>query len=275
MRRKSLQPIITVFLILVVIPATFLAYRYISEDGSGISDVRITNVTPNSATITWQTEEPTQGRVIYSTVGEESYPNLFQQLLGFGEFNVAYEDRDENREDNGGYVFDENLAEDRLFHHVTIRNLEAESNYTFRIDGSLKTFEVDENDFATKPQFDEFPEADPAYGFIYNHGSNQDPRDGIVYYRLSDAVGGDTSNIRYSDWKSATINSQSRWSGDYAYFYYDDEVFFDVNNLENSVEFNVVTESGDGADEQFVEFYRPVDDIFVNIRYIPATAQSN
>ena len=57
--------ILSILFISFILFAVFIGIRYVSEGQVSIKNVRITNVTGTSATVTWVSEEPTIGTVIY------------------------------------------------------------------------------------------------------------------------------------------------------------------------------------------------------------------
>lgn len=121
-------------------------------------EINITNLSTNGFTVSWITEEKTQGFVAF---GEE-------KSLG----KTAFDERDK----------EENL--DKYFtHHVNIKNLKPSSTYYFKIISQSKTF--DQNGFPygvkTTPVFSNSPSLiEPAYGTVLN--KNNSPAEGVIVY---------------------------------------------------------------------------------------------
>src|SRR5690606_37302851 len=145
-------------------------------------------------TVSWVTEKPTKGVVAYAESGESFLPGI---LTKYGK-KVAFDDRDvanavlERSEDivKTGDIGSENLEDydvkkfgSYYVYHVTIPNLEEETEYTFRIGDGLVFWDSNEDfnvdgfewmDFANEFKFSTFkdPEElsapDPAYGRVYS-----------------------------------------------------------------------------------------------------------
>ncbi len=186
--------------------------------------VTVSNVTDRSATISWVTREPVRGVVAYS----ES-PNFLPGILTrFGK-NVAFDDRDiihaqeqtvakiaENAQNAGSDIVSyEEIAEDITLselssfyvHHVTIKNLDPDSTYFFRVgNGNRFTFAKDgSSDFSTKAELDNLLVPNPAYGLVKFWGDEDNPvDDGIAYLQLSDGV-------ETSDLASAVLGENGSW----------------------------------------------------------------
>ena len=59
----------------------------------------------------------------------EDFP--FYAFLFKGDKEVSYDDRDIEFEDDGSVEYNEEIAENRITHHVTLRNLEENTKYSF------------------------------------------------------------------------------------------------------------------------------------------------
>lgn len=113
--------------------------------------VRVTNLTDRSFTVSWVTESPESGAVIYNTTGSFK-PSV---LARFGE-TIAYDDRDvaQAQLDEAQKLKDD-IADDAstdvvitddvevaalgeyYVHHVTVGNLEPETTYYFMVGSGL------------------------------------------------------------------------------------------------------------------------------------------
>ncbi len=117
--------------VLLVVSLIYFFYSYLGEKGVSVRDVRITNVTGTSATVTWITDEPARGSVIYSKE-DRWFP-----LLNYLGKKRAYDDRDVEEVSYGNYAF---KGWGKYYvHHVTLRDLEPKSSYYFKISSGYKT----------------------------------------------------------------------------------------------------------------------------------------
>jgi len=163
-KEKRIPTILALLLVLIGIGTT----AFLVEDFQNIKtqaqpsiipqEVKITNLSSNGFTVSWITEEKTQGFVAF---GEE-------KSLG----KTAFDERDK----------EENL--DKYFtHHISIKNLKPESTYYFKIISQGATF--DQNSFPydvkTTPVFsNSLSPIEPAYGTVLN--KNSAPVEGAIVY---------------------------------------------------------------------------------------------
>lgn len=221
-------------IVLVVYKASNVPYR-----------VMISNVTGNSATISWVTDRKDIGVVIY---GDEK--------VGFtdnwGE-NIEYDDRDWAKAEeeyanqlisqNAGSMsiddYDPEIKVTQLgayyVHHVQLKNLNPQTEYFFRVGNGLWSWDfnpsrqesLDEGfptaglfTFTTNNVLDEIPSPDPAYGRIYSMYRNDsgflqenDSTDTIVYTKLVKEDGSNSSAIL-----SSVTNDMGGWTVDKSNF---------------------------------------------------------
>jgi len=195
-------------------------------------DIRVTNLTDRSVTISWKTKRPSKGIVAYSSEGG-FYPLLF---AAYGK-DTAYDDRDvsaaELRAVSNVNVVDGkvSLSTDTItvdfsacgfyyMHHVTISGLDPETKYYFMIgDGVRYTdgsgmFAMDQfsasqsNSVTTFKEAEDLRVPDPSYGSVYDVDANF-VTDGVAYSTLE--VGGDIFSPQ-----SAVLNDEARWYIDIA-----------------------------------------------------------
>ena len=115
------------------------------------SQVKMTNITDSSFTVSWITPKSTSGYVQY---GEKNNPEL-----------VVSDDRDQEKGQIGNY----------FTHFVTIRGLKATTKYSFRIGPGRNLYEVTTGVTLRNP-----PPADVAYGQVIT--ASGDPVDGAIVY---------------------------------------------------------------------------------------------
>lgn len=203
------------FVVLFVLALLMILIAVLLEPWSEAKEVRITNITDRSATISWVTEEQTKGIVIYNN--DDSFlPGIFSSV-GQG---VASDDRDTVRatkkraesleeevieEESGayyrGYEVEELDIKNQKYnvHHVTITNLEPETAYYLRVGNGYRYEEVQletndnqggnmssEADFTTFAELDALGVPDPAYGLVSYWGDEARPvTDAVVYMSLA------------------------------------------------------------------------------------------
>jgi len=207
--------------------------------------VMISNVTGNSATISWVTNRKDIGVVIYG-----------DQKVGFTDTwgdNIEYDDRDcaiaeaeyANKLVNQGSEsmsiddYDPEIKVTQLgayyVHHVQLKNLNPQTEYFFRVGNGLWSWDfnpsrqesLDEGfptaglfTFTTNNVLDEIPSPDPAYGRIYSMYRNDsgflqenDSTDTIVYTKLVKEDGSNSSAIL-----SSVTNDMGGWTVDKSNF---------------------------------------------------------
>ncbi len=144
-------------------------------------EIKITNLTENSFTVSWLTEIPTTGFVRYGTQATS-----LDQTVG--------DDRDQLSGSVDPFVT----------HHVTIRNLKPDTTYLFKIGSGTRRTLFDNNGQPygqkTPTVLGAPPPADTAYGTVVTQQSS--PADGaIVYLRLPGAKS-----------LSALVKSSGNWA---------------------------------------------------------------
>lgn len=251
--------IILPLLILVGGVATF-ALAYASEDPK-IKDVVITNVTYNSATVTWETETPVKGRVVVSKSSENKFPNIFEKVLS--SYEKSEDDRNIEQIETGNtieYSYNSEIAKDRTIHHVSIRNLSPSTEYVFQIDGNLKTFGGEDYRFTTLENPVSIQDPKTVYGdvqvvYVDKGGVPQqivtEDIDGVVVYSVEGGI--DTKVM------STIIGSDAKWTADISYPY---GVYQQNSNEDTIPEFSatVKTQAGKAGISTY-DFISPVGDV--------------
>lgn len=224
-------------------------------------NVRVTNITARSATVSWLTDRPSKGSVAYSDSEEMGILN-YQAL-------TAYDDRDEEvalsevlssidtSEDEVSFpdISDIQVKKQREFyvHHVTITDLEPEEEYFFSIKNGMRFWTeetvgidinrnsqgvINELDFKTTAALVSVPAPSPAYGKVISLGEDEngdlierDSLDAVIFYRVEDMSDVDG---RESGLLSSVTNETGGWYIDRANLRYADNDPFDLN-LENDM----------------------------------------
>jgi hypothetical protein len=205
----------------------YAGYKYFGEAWSIPADIRVTNITSRSATVTWVTEKPTKGVVVYA---EDSgfLPGILAKV-GKG---MALDDRDVSEAvlETVGSLVDGSTGEVSInddvmayvksksyyTHHVTIKNLDPEKTYYFRVGNGVRF--TSSEDALADDQFTAgsayslttFAEADtllvpnPSYGSVISDGT--DVTDGIFYMVVNYDSGQELSSPL-----STTLNDEGNW----------------------------------------------------------------
>ncbi len=141
----------------------FVNNRRLASTASSLppQKVRITNVSDNRFTVSWVTTAPTAGYVYWGKVGEKLT-------------NEAVDDRDSIASEGGSYNV----------HHVTVKDLQPNTQYAFRIASSSKKALYDNNGspytVSTGPILTATPPADTVYGSVQTQSGA--PAEGVLVY---------------------------------------------------------------------------------------------
>lgn len=188
--------VLAVFIVLYMI--------FFTGKGSEISDIKVTNIGPNTATVTWKTEEPELGVIVYSKQNEWK---MFADMEGK---HAAFEDRDVAYDDIlGSYI----PSLSRYYtHHVTIPNLEPDTNYYFRILYDSKPQNNYTYPIITTSSNSEVVVSSTPYtleGVAVLPGGKYKLPDGIVYVSVTEAKTGKESEV-----VSTTVDYDGNYSLD-------------------------------------------------------------
>jgi hypothetical protein len=209
-----------------------VTYLYAIDPFQKPSDVRVTNMSDRSASISWVTDKPAKGSVVY---GEKD--SFMPGLLASVGQNIAYDDRDvakavlegaEELEDDlearDSAVSSSELETDvsvtsldRYYvHHVTVKGLDPDKDYYFMVGDGVRfsdaqgSFADDEftisesNSFRTFPELDEVSTPDPSYGKVISDDSSVEAvSDAVLFIRPG--IGYDAAP------QSSVLNSDGNW----------------------------------------------------------------
>jgi hypothetical protein len=275
-KNKKLLPFLFLLIISMALTAGIFTAARIENDNK-ISNVRISNLSSNSVSISWLTEAQTQGEIIYST--EDDFPNALEKLFFTNEKNIiAFDDRNVKRIDGiestafGNYEYDESIAKNRTIHHVTLRNLEPSTQYFFRINGRLTQFEgldSEKNEiisFKTLGESENIEEPNPVYGSVVNYIEEEPgPSDGIVYYQIVDATDLENRSSTYS----SLVSADGGWTGELSNILDSEGQSFSWNSSDYLLHTDIYSNVGSGYNRLELDELKPVRDSIVNVRYIP------
>jgi hypothetical protein len=186
----------------------FFGIRYLTEKTSSIHDVRVTNITGTSATVTWVSDSPVKGSVIYSQ--SDSWFPVFEHV---GKTR-AYDDRDTEEVEYGVYRLEE--WGEYYVHHVTLRDLEPSSRYYYRISAGMKSVDYDYPTLVTTDVRDDVVSPEPVYGQIVIDEKGKSIDGALVFIQLEELPTdvSDLSNTRKSQVYSTYTNETLGWSLD-------------------------------------------------------------
>jgi hypothetical protein len=202
-------------------------------------NVRITNVTGRSVSITWLTDRPSSGKVLFSDSVDMGLIN-YQAAKAYDDRDVqmAFQDLVDSIDLSQDDVTLPDLTDIEVrkvgryyVHHVTIDGLEPESEYFFKLKNGVRSWSESQvgistahNDvgvisdfmFTTAQELESISEPSPAYGTILSLQKNADGEyeeretdDGLVFYRIERAEDGFES-----EFLSAVTNVSGGWTVD-------------------------------------------------------------
>ncbi len=245
--------LMSAFMLLVVV-SCYLAF-YVTDNGGGVSSIKLSNLTSNSVTVTWVTSSPTISKVYLSNT--DSWPVLTERI-GKQSF---YDDRDTEQNHEGKFVLKDDAPKEYVTHSVTLRDLEPQTQYYFKVGGGVKLFGGEDDSFKTTAVTDSVTVPDPVYGKIAGL-NGKEPTDGIVSYHIFVLDG---EHEVASGVLSTTISKDSTWSGDLGLPYLQFSLLKkDVPISTASLWVEVVTELGKAVYKFPLDSYKPLPDIFLH-----------
>ncbi len=152
----------------------------------------------------------------------------------------------------------------RNIHHVTIRNLDPESEYYFRIESGNKIYSGETKSFSTTTVTEEFPEPKTIIGKVALINGNA-PKDGLVFYTMEGRPDIEIKSQPLSENGSFSIDisSQLEKLNDGSFDVYVNDLFpvlnIDVQTSEGEVFLGYVVDRTDTA--EFVDIGTLVLDI--------------
>jgi len=164
-KEKRIPTIIAIFILVLGIGGGVFLVKNTSRWFAGASvgivpqQVKITNITENSFTISWVTDNQTSGFVKYGTDKELSF--------------TAQDDRDQLSGNQGSF----------FTHHVTLKGLTPSTNYFFKINSGGKFFDNNGQPYQTRtgPNIQDLArESDIVYGTVLKQDGS--PAEGVIVY---------------------------------------------------------------------------------------------
>ncbi|MBN2015684.1 N-acetylmuramoyl-L-alanine amidase [Candidatus Dojkabacteria bacterium] len=210
---------IVIFLLTIIV----IGVNFLSERTSEIRDVRVTNITGTSATVTWISDSPTCGSVIYAK--EDKWFPIFRYI---GK-DRAYDERDIEEVEYGVYKI--NQWREYYVHYVILRELNPNSKYYYKVSTGMRSVDYEYPPLETIDIADELKSPYPVYGRVFN-SKRESLDEGIVLLSLK-SIETDDSNIheKQSQVASTLINTESGWSIDIGLLRQENlEEFFDINS---------------------------------------------
>ncbi|MEI6462127.1 MAG: fibronectin type III domain-containing protein [bacterium] len=210
---------------IVLVVAFFLYFliAYLLEQPINVKDLKISNISDGSATISYLTDVKTKGSVLVST--ENSF-SIFDAIKA------------------PRFVDDRDNLTDSYTHHITVNGLTPDSKFYFRIAGNLRFAETAYPMITTFPTLDTLRVPSPSYAKF----TTQD-NDVLVFYTLNDSSlqsGVLTSDLSLTLDKS---NIRTKIGDDIVAYKTGDTIKVDVvGKKANKLSFDVTI----GQDEPFV-----------------------
>lgn len=240
--------------VIVLISFSYLVYYIVQGNKLQAYDVRVTNITASSATISWLTHQPTQGFVMYWSNGVRfAYDDRDVVLAQASCVEDLNNDALESGVDSIDCLNEYKVKNNKYYvHHVTVSGLEEGKIYNFVLsNGSLLWSSSKTNSyeyaFDTLSEFSvttviqdvvEMVVPNPMYGKIYGMKLDtggllyeDDSKDSMVFVGVVDE-----SNVLISNLLSASTNSEGGWSIDKGAFRdLNGSVFDDINGMNGEV----------------------------------------
>ncbi|MHC1716508.1 MAG: fibronectin type III domain-containing protein [Candidatus Dojkabacteria bacterium] len=191
--------------------------------------VRISNITDSSATVSWVTDSPMRG-VVYFNEKDSFLPGP----LSFVNSGRAYDDRDVSKAQTecvNKFNKDADISEDFTVdgsnfdcenvkvtkvgkyytHHVTLKDLNENTNYYFRVGDGLMSWKVGANSLKTFAVLEEVKEPMPIFGKVVDDEGNYTD-DSLVYVKFKNGRE-EKESIAYS----SVTNREGGWYLDGSY----------------------------------------------------------
>lgn len=201
---KIIKFILLGILAIIILLVGYLVYNYFvnSSIAKSMQGIYVTNQTENAATIVWITEKKSKTELYYST------EDKWIPVIDFFTKKQAYDDRDVEEVDIGVYELES--KGNYYVHSVTIRDLEPETKYYFKIKNGVFNINFDYlNTFTTYSIAEKVDSPNPIYGNVFDQQAYE-VEDAIVFVRVRTSdTGGDDSQLL-----SAVLSDQRGWSID-------------------------------------------------------------
>ncbi len=218
---------IALFFITVILLGAWFAVQYYTY---GVYRVLVSNVSSRSATISWVTADAEPGMVVYRE-GNSIFPfrltilgasySVDDRDYSTAELESAIETQENIAEsESGGITSDEIVSSLTLSelgeywtHHITVRNLEPETEYEFMVGNGnifkkVSAISTEASTFTTRSELEEISTPDPAYGTVRYYDEEEE-----IYLRSNDAVVYAVLYENFSESESQPISSVTNVEG--------------------------------------------------------------
>jgi hypothetical protein len=212
-------------IVLLLILIVFFGVSYVTETPPTIKDLRITNISDTSVTVTYFTEVPTFGSVIVSDKNDFDFLNQLSRTR-------YYDDRKD--------------GELRYSHHITVSGLKPSSAYFFEVMGNLKNVKYTYPVLQTGKTLDTLVTPDPTYGSFSDNTS----MDSIVYLSIDGSTLQSTYLGAGNTFSMDKANIRTPDLEDQATYKYHDPILIEILNKDTQLGY----QTNVGSDQPTAKF---------------------
>ncbi len=212
-------------IVLLLILIVFFGVSYVTETPPTIKDLRITNISDTSVTVTYFTEVPTFGSVIVSDKNDFDFLNQLSRTR-------YYDDRKD--------------GELRYSHHITVSGLKPSSAYFFEVMGNLKNVKYTYPVLQTGKTLDTLVTPDPTYGSFSDNTS----MDSIVYLSIDGSTLQSTYLGTGNTFSMDKANIRTPDLEDQATYKYHDPILIEILNKDTQLGY----QTNVGSDQPTAKF---------------------
>ncbi|MCA9385546.1 fibronectin type III domain-containing protein [Candidatus Dojkabacteria bacterium] len=238
------QIILWCMFILLFIAIGVLTIIFTGDDELVVQRIALTNISGQSTTVVWTTDMPTIGSVVVD--GVEYFDDRDLVEIALNEFEYDIEE-----------------AKPRQTHHVTIRELEPETTYSFQVHNDSEVFEDQPfAEFTTAKIPDQIRTPDPVYGMVSSEVEETGISDGIIIFNKRSEAEGSSHFVSVPVKNgSYSLDAQNLLSADLSEYY-------SVRDNEYEVIRFLATANGEILDESIQvppDSDQPVDTVVLSI----------
>lgn len=212
-------------IVLLLLLIVFFGVSYVTETPPTIKDLRITNISDTSVTVTYFTEVPTFGSVIVSDKNDFDFFNQLSRTR-------YYDDRKD--------------GELRYSHHITVSGLKPSSAYFFEVMGNLKNVKYTYPVLETGKTLDTLVTPDPTYGSFSENTS----MDSIVYLSIDGSTLQSTYLGTGNTFSMDKANIRTPDLEDQATYKYHDPILIEILNKDTQLGY----QTNVGSDQPTAKF---------------------
>lgn len=172
-------------------------------------NVRITNITDATISISWTTSQPTSGFIAYN-----QQANRFLRTIQFFCYQLPILAR------HGFKIGADEISNPSYTHHVTLKNLSSNTDYYYRIASGQRLYKTDKSgkvlpDIKTASVLENLPLPQPIFSRVFQKDGEIGAPNVLVYLTLID---GTDKNIIKSSTISAFTDAKGIWNTDLGNF---------------------------------------------------------